>query len=68
MNLVRTLTGVVCCRVLRFEFETSGQLKMRAFFVLSSLAISVAGFIVLLLVRSILVRYHNTCKRLQQCV
>ncbi len=56
---LQLLTGSMCCRVLRFEFETSGQLKMRAFLVLSALAIAVAGFVVLLLVRSIMVRSTN---------
>ena len=47
------------CRVLRFEFETSRQLKIRALLVLLSLMVAIAGFVVLLMVRSILVGYSK---------
>ncbi len=46
---------MVYCRVLRFEFETSRQLKIRALLVVLCLLVAIAGFIVLLMVRSILV-------------
>ena len=48
---------MVYCRVLRFEFETSRQLKIRALLVVLCLMVAIAGFIVLLMVRSILVGY-----------
>ncbi len=45
-------------RVLRFEFETASQLRFSATFLWFALAVGVAGFIILLLVRSIAVRPH----------
>ena len=50
---------MVYCRVLRFEFETSRQLKIRALLVVLCLMVAIAGFIVLLMVRSILVGQLN---------
>ena len=49
--------SMVYCRVLRFEFETSRQLKIRALLVVFCLLVAIAGFVVLLMVRSILVGY-----------
>ena len=48
---------MVYCRVLRFEFETSRQLRIRALLVVLCLMVAIAGFVVLLMVRSILVGY-----------
>lgn len=46
--------------MLRFEFETAAQLKARAAFVLLCLLLSLAAFIILLLVRSIMVRLSES--------
>ena len=51
------MRSMLYCRVLRFEFETSRQLKIRALLVIMSLMVATAGFVVLLLVRSIVVSY-----------
>lgn len=45
------------CRVLRFEFESARQLRVTKAFVLLSLLVGIAAFIILLIIsRSVLVR------------
>jgi hypothetical protein len=45
------------CRVLRFEFESARQLRVTKAFVLLSLLVGIAAFIILLIIsRSVVVR------------